>query len=237
MADTTWDPTALEMYKAGIIAQCDYLPEFAGAALIHGSPATDWQFIEKLLYTVAMHHKRGRVGTIVLNGMTETECRARNIAYTGFEPWYKALRDYGVLAKRICRLPASSHTGVECLNYLELASQEGWENLTTSSFPHHQLRCFQTIIPPMETMGRRHVYNLTFGGIRMTDALSKPVMGGQTVLGSGDVHGAFEVHQEEEFKRIVAYAQQPEIVDGKPRFTRHATIPEVLEYVRWRDAQ
>ena len=89
----------------------------------------------------------------------------------------------------------------------------------------------------METMGRRHVYNLTFGGIRMTDTLSKPVMGGQTVLGSGDVHGSFEIHQEEEHKRNIAYAQEPEIVDGKPRFTRHATIPEVLEYVRWRDAQ
>ncbi|MDP3645532.1 MAG: hypothetical protein Q8R25_00385, partial [bacterium] len=89
----------------------------------------------------------------------------------------------------------------------------------------------------MQTMGRRRVFNLTFDGISFMHPMSKPVMGGKTVLGSGDVEGPFEIHQEEEFKRIVAYAQEPEVVDGKPKFTRHATIPEVLEYVRWRDAR
>ena len=226
-----WEPTALEMYKAGIIAHCDYLPAHCDAALLHGSPATDWQFIEKLLYTVAEHHKQGRVGTIVLNGMTEAECSSRNVAYTGVEPWLARLIELGVARSDIKLMPASPHTGVECRNYLELAAQEGWENLIDSSFPHHQLRCFQTIIPQMETMGRRHVYNLTFGGIRLTDRMSKPVLGG------GVIEGDFETHQEEEFWRIVEWAQEPEIVDGKPKFTRHATIPEVLEYVRWRDVQ
>lgn len=232
-----WEPTALEMYKAMHIAQRDYLPEFCDAALIHGSTSTDQKFNDKLLHTVAEHHKQGRVGTIVLNGLTEAECRSRNIAYLGFEPWYETLRECGVHDRCIHRMPASPHTGIESHNFLELATQMGWESLVISSFPHHQLRCFQTIVAQMHTMGLRCVYNLTFDGISITYPMSKPVMSGKTVLGSGDVEGRFEIHMEDEFKRIVGYAQEPEIVDGKPKFTRHATIPEVLEYVRWRDIQ
>ena len=226
-----WEPTPLEVFKAMCIAERDFLPQYCDAVLVHGSPAMDWQFIETLLYTVAEHHKRGRVGTIVLNGLTEAECRLRNVAYTGREPWLARLIELGVAQSDIELIPASPHTGVESPNFLELATRMGWENLIISSFPHHQFRCFQTIVAQMETMGRRRVYNLTFGGIGLTDRMSKPVLGG------GVIEGDFETHQEEEFKRIVAYAQEPEIVDGKPKFTRHATIPEVLEYVRWRDAQ
>ena len=233
----SWEPTALDMYKAMQVAQRDHIPYRCDAVLIHGAPSTDKMFNNTLLRTVAEHHKNGCVGTIVLNGLSEEECRSRNLSYFGFEPWWKILREHDVCARNIVRMPASPHTGVESRNFLELAAQKGWESLIISSFPHHQLRCFQTIVAQMHTMGRRHVYNLTFGGINLTYPMSKPVMSGKTVLGSGDINGAFEIHMEEEFKRIVAYAQEPETVDGKPKFTRHATIPEVLEYVRWRDIQ
>ena len=160
------------------------------------------QFNLKLLQTVAEHHKNGRVEKIVLNGLTWKQCRDKNLSYEGYEPWREKLIKLGVEEEHIVVMTASSHTGVEASNFLGLAKENGWGSLLISSFPHHQLRCFLTIVAQMQSLGRRKVYNLTFGGIRVTYPMKKPVMAGKTVLGSGDVSGAFELHMEEEFKKL-----------------------------------
>jgi len=59
------------------------------------------------------------------------------------------------------------------------------------------------------------------------------VLGGKNVLGSGTVLGAMDKHVEAELERVVKYAQAVR-PDGL-QYTRHATIPEMFEYLKKRD--
>lgn len=230
-----WEPTAQEILLASAVLYDR--PEVSDALFFHGAPARDNWFDGKLLDLASERYYAGPLHehTIVLNGLTAEECQRRRLSYVGYETWKKKLVERGVREKDIIILPPSLHTGAESRNLLLMAKERGWERLIISSYPYHQLRCFLQIIALMPEVGYfPNVYNLTFHEIGWDCHLVKTVMDGQTVLGGKDVGGTLPQHIQEEYARIVSYAQEAPIVDGKPKYTRHATIPEMLKYLEKR---
>jgi ABC-type uncharacterized transport system substrate-binding protein len=141
---------------------------------------------------------------------------------------------FGVPEQCIEHLPPSRHTAAESSNLLDMARVRGWQNLIVSSLPHHQLRCFLQIVALIAHPYWCKVYNMTIGGISLMSTVSKPAW-----IDSQwpSVSAPLLDHFEEEFKRILLYAEEPNVIDGVAEFSRHATISEALAYVRWRDSQ
>ncbi len=223
-----WEPTALEMLLAMNAVLNDPLVA-SDALFIHGAPARDDELDYKLLAMAKVAWNGRAARKIVVNGLTADTCRERNLAYVGHEEWVQRLVNMEVREEDIILLPVSPHTGAESRNLITLARERGWGRITIMSYPHHQLRCFLQIVALMAEMGvNLNVHNLTHHELGWNRELKKPVMAGQTVLGGTDVDGTFPRHIEEEFIRIVAYAQPP---TAERPYTRHATIPEMLAYL------
>jgi hypothetical protein len=229
-----WVPTPLEISQAQVAVLADTLPLQCDAVFIHGSPIRDDQLDRQILKKVMDNYMQGRFSRIILNGLTEEACREKNLAYAGCGPWIKTLGFVDNPGMDIVLLEPSAHTGAESRNLLKMAKEKGWQKIAISSHPHHQLRCFLQIIALMEEVGwTPDVYNIPGPAIDWNRQLKKPVMAGTGF--SEDVNGTLSDHIAAEYERIVAYAQQPEVVDGKPKFTRHATIPEMMEYLAKRN--
>ena len=225
-----WEPSALEMMQA-MVAVLNDPCEKTDATLLHGAPARSDELDLRLMEKVA----RSRIISnelIVINGLTAKQCQELNLAYVGFEKWLKLIRPAYVPRSRIVVMPASRNTAEESRNFLLMAKERGWKKVTIASYPYHVLRCFLQIIALMKEMDMMdlHVSCATFQGIDWNREMKKPVLGGQTVLGTGDIAGTLPRHIAEEFQRIVAYAQDPKLT-GK-NYTRHATIPEMFEYLK-----
>lgn len=238
MFELTWRPTPLEMMQANVAVLTDRLPEASGcnAMFIHGGCVRDDGLDQELLESAFNRYASGQVCKIILNGLTLERCRKESQAYDGYEMWQASLLSQGMPGADIYVLPPSSHTAAESKNFLLLAKEEGWDRVAISSRPHHQLRSFLQIIALMDEVDfHPKVYNAVGPGIDWNYSMKKPVMSGKTVMGGGEVQGTLIDHIAAEFDRIVAYAQPPEIVDGKPKYIRNATIPEMLVYLEQRD--
>lgn len=226
-----WTPTTVEVFQGTIAVLSDALPPSVDALFLHGSPFRDDRVDRQILQYALELHRRGMVGSIVLNGLTRAECLDRNLAYHGFEAWEGFLLERGVPRASIVLLPPSVHTGVESRNLLVLAKERGWRTLAISSQAYHQLRCFLQIIALMpEVEWHPDVYNAPAPGIPWGYPMTKPVMKGSTVF-TANVTGLLSDHIDGELQRIEAYAQQP--TAEKP-FTRHATLPQMFDYLRTR---
>ena len=228
------EPSALEMMRLMYVSLGDLVPPLCHAHFVHGAPAAEEHHYKRLLQVVADHYRMGTVGVVVINGLSVDECKRQNQGYCGFEIYRDILTDFGVAEKRIEVLPPSRHTAAESRNLLNMARVRGWQNLIVSSLPHHQLRCFLQIVALIAHPYWCRVYNMTIGGISLMSTVSKPAW-----IDSQwpSVSAPLLDHFAEEFKRIFRYAQEPRVVDGVPEFTRHATTPEALAYVCWRDSQ
>ena len=225
-----WEPSALEMMQAMVAVLNDPWEE-TEAILLHGAPARSDELDRKLMHEVAAMRCLTN-GHFVINGLTAKQCHELNLAYVGHEKWQELLHENHVVPQNIVVLPASRNTAEESRNFLLLAKERGWKKVAIASYPHHVLRCFLQIIALMKEMDMMdlHVSCATFLGLDWNGELKKPVLGGQTVLGTGDISGTLPTHIAEEFQRIVAYAQDPKLT-GK-NYTRHATIPEMFEYLK-----
>lgn len=231
----SWTPTALELMQGMNVALADHIPEPCDALFIHGSPVRDDELELFLLENSVRFYTEGRVDRIVINGLSAETCRAKNLAYKGCEPWLRTLEELGVPDEGIVVLEPSPHTGAESRNLLKLAKTMEWTKLVIASQAYHQLRCFLQIIALMEEAGFwPDVYNVPAPGVPWDYPMVKPVMAGGTGGITGDVQGALPEHIAAEYDRLVMYAQEPGVVDGRPRFTRHATIPEMLKYLKTR---
>jgi len=224
------EPSALEMMQAMVAVLNDSWEE-TEAILFHGAPARSDELDRKLMHEVAAMRCLTN-GHFVINGLTAKQCHELNLAYVGHEKWQELLHENHVVPQGIVVLPASRNTAEESRNFLLLAKERGWKKVAIASYPHHVLRCFLQIIALMKEMDMMnlHVSCATFLGLDWNGELKKPVLGGQTVLGTGDISGTLPTHIAEEFQRIVAYAQDPKLT-GK-NYTRHATIPEMFEYLK-----
>ncbi|MBI5077507.1 YdcF family protein [Candidatus Falkowbacteria bacterium] len=226
-----WEPNALEMMQA-MFAVLNDPCQHTEAMFIHGAPARDDQLDYRLLSRVV----QAKNEKFILNGLTAKQCQELNLSYVGFEEWQRLLRENNVAQENIIIMPASKHTAEESRNFLLLVKKNGWKKVAIASYPYHILRCFLQIIELIKEMDMidLRVSCVTFYGIDWNRKLEKPVLNGQTVLGTGNVIGALSIHIAEEFKRIVAYAQNIELSGGQ-HFTRHAKISEMFTYLERRD--
>jgi hypothetical protein len=228
------EPSALEMMQMMYVSLGDLMPPLCHAHFVHGAPAAEERHCRRLLRVVADHYHTGTVNVVVINGLSVDECKRQSHGYCGFEIYRDILTDFGIPEECIALLPPSPHTAAESRNLLDMARVQGWQHLVVSSLPHHQLRCFLQIVALLGRSYRFKVYNMTTSGISLFDIVSKPAwINSQWPSVSAPLLKNFE----EEFSRILRYAREPGVVDGVPEFTRHATIPEALTYVRWRDSQ
>jgi|SRR5215813_589071 len=224
---TSTEPSALDMMRSMYVALGDLTPTRCDAHFVHGAPAAEEHHYRRLLQTMAHHYRTRTVGAVVINGLSVDECKRQNQGYRGFEIYRE------ILITVIELLPPSRHTAAESSNLLDMARVRGWHNLVVSSLPHHQLRCFLQIVALIARPYWCKVYNMTIGGISLMSTVSKP-----SWIDSQwpSVSAPLLDHFEEEFKRILLYAKEPNVIDGAAEFTRHATILEALAYVRWRDS-
>lgn len=228
------EPSALDMMRAMYVSLGDLTPTRCHAHLVHGAPAAEEHLYRKLLQAVADHYHTGTVDAVVLNGLSVEECTRQNQGYRGFEIYRDSLIGFGVPEQSIEVLPPSRHTAAESDNFLKMARVRGWQNLVVSSLPHHQLRCFLQIVALIAQPYWCKVYNMTVGGISLASTVSKPAwIDSRWPSVSAPLFDNFE----EEFKRILRYAQEPKVINGVVEYTRHAMIPEALAYVLWRDSQ
>lgn len=223
-----WDPTLAEVYAGLAAVANEPIRDHYDAIFIHGAPIRSDEQDDRLLQRAADFYAQGIVGVIVLNGLTAEMCREKNLAYAGYEAWHEKLLEKGVSSDNILVMVASDHTGFESKNLLLLAQERGWTKLGILSHEHHIARCFLTIIPQMLALDfQPDVYPISGPHIDWNEPLKKPVMGGQSVAG-GNVDGALPVHIGEEIARIIMYAQEP---TEEKKFTRHASFPEMYEYL------
>ncbi|MFC1609088.1 hypothetical protein ACFL16_01770 [Patescibacteria group bacterium] len=231
-----WSPTTLEVLQAMTVALADSVPQRCNALFIHGAPIRDNELDKLVAKKAAALQLSGQVGTVIINGLNAETCRNKNLAYGGFESMFAYLLNENVVTENILVMTPSPHTGAESRNLLTLATENAWTRLAIMSHPHHQLRCFLQIIALMSEVGYwPNVYNIPGPGIDWNRPIEKPVMAGETVTGGKNISGTLPTHIEEELTRIVTYAQQPEIVNGNPKFTRNATLPEMFEYLSQRN--
>jgi len=219
-----WQPSADEIMKALLRVLCDE-QKSADALFIHGLPTTDDFHNNQALATAVTAYQNGMAKNIVINGLTAGECEKLNLAYQGCDVWLSKLRKLGLASKDLIILPPSPHTAAESENLLRLAQSYKWKSLTITSMPHHQLRCFLAIVEAMSKLGVfLKVYNKTFYTMNWAVEITKPVMGGGAIIGT------VIKHVEEEFERIIRYAQPNGV-----GYTRHATIPEMFNYLAQRN--
>jgi hypothetical protein len=222
-----------EIFMAAVVVLSDILPISCDAMFIHGAPIRDDDLDYQLLDTASNLYIDNDVNNVVINGLKEADCRAKNLAYRGCEPWRNSLLEE-VDDNHIFVLPPSDNTAIESYNLLLLAKEKGWENLIICSHPHHLLRCFLQIVAEMNKMDFfPNVYCKPGGGINWNRLCEKPVLKGGTGF-TGDEKGPYHEMVGKEFERVVTYGQQPPMKDGKPAFIRHATLPEMFEYLKRR---
>ena len=224
-----WKPTAEEMFVAQGIVLADQVPA-CPAMLIHASPIQNAGLDRALIERCVRARNDGLVSKIVINGLKTGVCQENNLAYSGREIFLHILHELGVPREDIIVLKSSFHTKVESQRFLRLAREYGWSSLVISDQPHKQLRCFLAIIASMDEVGFwPDVYNLPGPAIPLHLRMKKPVL-----RGVEPVDGTILDHLVAEFKRIVQYAQEPEVINGVPKFLRNATIPEMFAYLEHR---
>lgn len=228
-----WKPTPLEIMQALLFVLCDE-PVRSDALYVFGSQGDELLDAEELK-TAANLYLNGFAPKIVINGISAYKSRELNMAYIGYESWLLGLMNCGADKKDILFIPPSLHTAEESLNILVLSEKMDWKTLTIMSAPHHQLRCFLTIISLMKDRRTKlEIHNRTFGyaPFDWSRDMTKLVLSGKMAVSAGNVNGNMEAHISAEFERIVKYAQYWEPDDAP--YTRHATIPEMFEYLKKR---
>ena len=228
----TWEPTPEEAFIGQILALSDRVPLITDATFVHGAPVRDIEINRSILSAVAKRYHNNETKQIVINGLTVEESNRNNHGYIGFENWRQILFDYGVPGRAILSIPSSPNVPAESNKFLAMAHVNRWLDVTITSISDHQLRCMQQIVALMSEPYSIKVFNRHAGGIGLRQRVVRPVMHGSTVHGHKDFEGPYEEHAKPEWHRVVAYAQEP---TADEPFVRHATIPKVLEYARWRD--
>ncbi|TSC68609.1 MAG: hypothetical protein G01um101456_569 [Parcubacteria group bacterium Gr01-1014_56] len=216
--------SAKSMMEAILLVLLDKRPK-TDAMFIHGSSVTDPGLDDATLKLSRETLKRGDIGRIVINGVSESVCNEKNLAYFGCEPWLRTLAILGVERKDIVVLPESLHTAAESGNLITLALQSGWQSLTIFALPHHILRCMLQIVYLME---QRHVFLKVYA--RTLDSVDWNMDAEKTVLGGGFISGTMFNHIAAEYKRVEKYKRRDRV-----GFTPHATVGELIEYIHKRD--
>lgn len=225
-ASGKWNPTPLEINIAQVIVLKDVIPSKNDVIFVH-APPYEKSLDKKLLLVAINSYKEGRVSKIIINGLSKELCDARNGAYCGYKKWLKFLLSQGIPRSDIIITPPAFHTADESIQLLTLAKENKWGKIIITSHPHHQLRCFLQAIAIMQEMNYwPNIYNLTHEGISWHQFMKKTVLDDMR----STVQGDFRVHITSEFERLIKYARKPKNADH----VRHATIPEMLDYLNLR---
>ena len=224
-----YEPTNLEIAEIFLRVLCDKAPEKADVLFIHSSFKD--QYLEDCLTREATFlWQKGKCEFIVINGMTSLECAKENNISNGSEKYIERLISGGVLRDNILLIPSSHNTAEESQNILKMAKEKNWQTLLVMSTPHHQVRCFLTIVSTMEELDIHiKVYNTTFHNVDWDMKVVRKVLGGQNVLGQKDEEGSFISLMKGELERIKRYAIP------SSNYNRSATIKEALDYLEKRD--
>lgn len=196
------------------------------ALFIHGSSVKDPQLDNKILTLGAKLLHDGSTKNLVINGLSQEICTEKDLAYPGVEPWRVILESLGV--SFVHQIQPSLHTAAESENLVDLAIWNNWSSITIMALPHHLIRCMCQIVYFLHQKNATHikVYTRTFDDIDWLVHASKPV------LGTGkSIEGTLYDHIEAEFQRIEKYMDPT----GKG-YTPHATLEEVIEYIKKRDS-
>lgn len=237
MTTLRWRPTPAELVKAHDQVAYDRLPPAFDAVFVHGAPLRD-DDTDVALLTHVVNAIDGRCPRprVVLNGLTAEQCREGGIAYAGYEGWMRLLCSLGVGSGQIDLLPDAWHTAAEADALMRYAIAAGHDQIVVATYNHHALRSMLSMVAAMDRAGvKLPVFALAAPPILLGRQFAKPVMKDGTGA-TGDVVGTIEDHIVAENERIVMYAQAPPLGDGgRPTFTPHATIPQLYEYLEWRD--
>lgn len=220
--------SASDMLLAMVAVLGDRLPPKLDALFLHGSCIRDPRVDDIILAQAAHTLLSGGTKCIVINGIDDMPG-----AYPGAQAWRNKLAALGVQDSDVLAIPEADRTAYESSNLLDMAEERGWEEIAISSTPHHQLRCFLQLIAEMQKRGgwKHVVYNRPTRGVSWDMSFSKPSIDPTvaTVTGNLEVHGALE------FTNLGRYMVPFEDREGITRYTPHATISEMFEYLRWRD--
>jgi len=214
------EPKALEMMQAMLFVLCDEEKK-SDALFLHGRG----DLVEEGLTLAYDLFRRGLTPKIVINGLTAEKCKELNLDYAGHEGWIDILEKIGARREDVLLLPPSNHTGEESENLVSMAKEQGWKTLTIVAAPYHQLRCFLQIIAAiLKSDVDLDVYNQTLHNVNWDKHVTKILMGGGAITGTrlDQIAG--------EYERILKYTKWGDI-----RFTRHATISEMLAYMEQRN--
>ncbi len=195
---------------------------------LHGSSVKSSQLDDLILQCGADLLLKTFAVSIVVNGKPASECA--QIAYAGVEVWLLSLLDLGVLQNQINTIAPSAHTAAECKAFIELSKERGWKSVTVVALPHHILRCMRTWVAVIRAAGiDLKVYAQTPHSVDWMMPAQKPVLDGPDIKGTYFDHIAREHAQGERFENKAG-------VDEKGKFTPHATLAELIEYMKTRDA-
>lgn len=221
-----WNPTSAEMMKALLMVMMDRGAE-TDCLFWHGSPTNSWMQNRGVASAIANFWKAGGTKNIIINGLTAAECHAKNLCYPGQEGFLEHLEAMSVPGEKVMIAPRAYHTAAESEALLLMMKERGWKSVTISSQPHHQLRCFLQIIASMQKLGIWvKAYNWTSSLADWSEPLKKPLLGG------GEIDGTLVDHVQGEHDRIVKYADPT-----GTGYSLNATIPEMFEYLKTRDAK
>ncbi|MDP1719307.1 MAG: hypothetical protein Q8L24_02690 [bacterium] len=219
-----WKPTSEEMMKALLMVLTDKSTT-TDCLFWHGSPTNSR--LQNWMASVAIADFCGASGTknIIVNGLTATECRAKNLCYKGREYFLEALSARNIAREQVIIAPGTYHTAAESEALLVMMKEHGWKSVTIVSQPHHQLRCFLQIIASMKKLGIYvKAYNWTSWVVDWSESLEKPLLGG------GSMDGTLVDQVQGEHDRIVHYADPTDT-----GYSLNATIPEMFEYLKTRE--
>ncbi|MBY0472270.1 YdcF family protein [bacterium] len=205
----------LEMMQAMALSLAHALPdENLPALFVHGN-----KDLEKSSLTLAAQlWREGRVKHLVLNGMTEAECRDMKINYNGAEVWHRWLVQEGkVNPDFIVQVRPGRHTYEEADAFHRLCAERNWNAVAYLSFPYHILRCSLTHLAAMKRLGAtRALYPVSLKAVVWFEPVSKQLLGENTI-----VRPRLEMF-DEEWRRIQQYQKKGDC----------ASLAEMIEFFK-----
>lgn len=205
----------------------DECPKRIDAVFIHGSSVKDAALDTLQLKLGVQLYEHTGASAIVIPGTPQRQCG--RIAYVGVEKWHKELLSM-VSERTILHTPPIFHTAAECNEGAQMAVSRGWKKIIAVALPHHILRVMRSWAAVISEKNiTLQVYAQTPHCLDWGMPAVKPVLdnGVSEIKGTLFDHIKRELLQGERFEN-----KRGEDEQGK--FTPHATLPELLEYLRGR---
>lgn len=205
------------------------------ATVIHGSSVNKGKMDDALLQQVANMKHLGQTGTILINGLTQDACLAKNVAYPGYEVWLPKLHALGIISPTLFNLPVAEgeepkfawHTAAECNAVIAMAKVRGWKNLYVAANPHHIARVLRQWVYCLDQADCSDikVYPVTFYGTNYNEPALKRRPDGTSYDGTLFDHIEAEVIAADKYSNP----------DHGGKYTPNATEEQAIVYMLKRD--